>query len=413
MSGSAEPPAPAPAPASGGRPAPGDASAVAAPGTGPSGPSGEPLRILHLAAPVAVGGAESVIRLLAAGMRRRGHDARVLAVVEPDAELGPFREGLEEAGVPLEVRRLPARAYLREARAVVRSCRRLRPHVVHSHGFRSDVVAAVTRPFTGRALVSTVHGWISSSWKIRLYEGIQRLALRSFDRVVAVSRPLEDRLVDGGIPERRTRLVPNAYRGGPDTLDREAALRALGVPDDAFHVGFVGRLSPEKGPDVLLDALAGLGEVPWRASFLGEGPGREGLEARARELGIADRVRFHGRVPRASRLFRAFDVFALSSRTEGTPMVLLEAMDAGVPVVATRVGGVPDVTGSGTALLVPPEDPEALSRAIRRVRADPDAARQRARKARRRLETTFGLDRWLERYESVYRQARNERTASP
>lgn len=387
----------------------GDATAAGPAGLAPAGDGGPPggrLRVLHLVAPAAVGGAETVLRLLASGFRRRGHDARVLAVAEPDQDLAPFTDAVEAAGVPLEVLRLPGRAYLREAVEVVRRCRRFRPHLLHSHGFRSDVVATAAGPLAGTPRVSTVHGWIGGDRKVRLYEGLQRLALRSFGRVVAVSRPLAERMVEAGVPEGKVRVVPNAYETEVEPWSREAARRELSVPGDAFHVGWVGRLSREKGPGLLLEALAGLdGEVPWRASLLGSGPLRDRLEARARELGVEGRVRLHGRVPAASRLFPAFDVFVLSSRTEGTPMVLLEAMDAGVPVVATRVGGVPDVAGSGTALLVPPADPRALGEAMRRVHDDPEGARERAREAGRRLESEFGVEGWLDRYDSVYREA--------
>lgn len=364
------------------------------------------LRVLHLAAPAAVGGAESVLRQLASGFRRRGHDARVLATAEPEQDLGPFRDGMERAGVPLEVLRLPARAYLREGAGLVRRCRQLEPDVLHTHGFRSDTVAAAASPFLRARRVATVHGWIGStggSGRIRLYEGIQRMALRGFDRVVAVSSPVGERLVRAGVPSEKVRRVRNAYRSETEPMEREAARRELGVGAGAFLVGFVGRLSREKGVDVLLEALSGLDEVPWRASLVGDGPAREALERQTRELRMEPRVRFHGRVPDASRLFPAFDVFALSSRTEGTPVVLLEAMDAGVPVVATRVGGVPDVVGREEALLIPPEDPAALRRVLRRVHERPGAAKERAANARRRLHTDFAMESWLDRYESIYR----------
>jgi glycosyltransferase involved in cell wall biosynthesis len=121
-------------------------------------------------------------------------------------------------------------------------------------------------------------------------------------------------------------------------------------------------------------------------------------------------ITWHGVVPDAGRLLRAFDVLVLSSRTEGTPMVVLEAMAAGVPIVATRVGGVPDVLSSADAMLVPPEDPAALAAAIRAVHDHPDAARSRADSARRRLDTEFALAPWLARYEAIYRQVQRSPT---
>jgi glycosyltransferase involved in cell wall biosynthesis len=137
--------------------------------------------------------------------------------------------------------------------------------------------------------------------------------------------------------------------------------------------------------------------------IVGEGPERPGLEALARELGLTDQVRFYGAHPEAGRLFRAFDAFVLSSRSEGTPITLLEAMSAGVPVVATAVGGIPDVLTEKEARLVPPEDPPALGAAIRTAIEDRTAAAQRAAAASRRLEEQFGAERWLAKHEEMYR----------
>src|SRR5206468_931748 len=136
---------------------------------------------------------------------------------------------------------------------------------------------------------------------------------------------------------------PNAWRRIAPALDRDAARRTLGIPREDFVVGWVGRLSVEKGPDVLLEALPHLNTVPLTISLIGGGTGAEqrALRARADKLGVADHIRWHGVVPDAERVYTAFDVCVLSSRTEGTPVVLFEAMAAGVPVVATAVGGVP------------------------------------------------------------------------
>ena len=117
----------------------------------------------------------------------------------------------------------------------------------------------------------------------------------------------------------------------------------------------------------------------------------------------SDQLRFHGTVLDAGRLLKAFDVLVLSSRTEGNPMVLFEAMDAEVPVVTTRVGGVPDVVSEQEAILVPSEDPEALAGGIRRVLDNPTDARQRAQRAGCRLRQEFTPERWLDAYEDLYR----------
>ena len=177
----------------------------------------------------------------------------------------------------------------------------------------------------------------------------------------------------------------------------------LGVPPSAFTVGWVGRISAEKGLDVLLDALPSLSDIPVHLAVVGDGPLRVELEALARGAALTDRITWAGIVPDAGTLLRAFDVVVLSSRTEGTPIILLEAMAAGVPVVATAVGGVPDVVTGAEALLVDAENPVALASAIRAIVADRSAAEARAARARGRLVAEFALEPWLLAYERIYR----------
>ena len=143
-------------------------------------------------------------------------------------------------------------------------------------------------------------------------------------------------------------------------------------------IGWVGRLTREKGADIFLEALALLPHRAWVASIVGEGRERAALEAQAARLGIADRVRWHGLVPDAAAIYPAFDAWVLSSRTEGTPIALFEAMAARVPAVVTTVGGVPDVVTPFEAILVRPEDPAALAAAIGNLLAEGDGAAARA-----------------------------------
>jgi glycosyltransferase involved in cell wall biosynthesis len=210
-------------------------------------------------------------------------------------------------------------------------------------------------------------------------------------------------MLSRSLAEGQLSCIPNAWAPQRDPLDASAARSALGIgPDGGFQIGWVGRLEREKGPDVLLEALALLRDVSWQATLIGEGQELATLQQLAMRLGLADRVRFHGAVADAARLYRAFDVVALSSRTEGTPIVLFEAMAAGTPVVATAVGGVPDVVTDSTAVLVPSEDPAALSRALRDVFVDRPAACRRAERAAGVLGERYAAGAWLQAYEALY-----------
>jgi glycosyltransferase involved in cell wall biosynthesis len=350
-----------------------------------------------------VGGLERVVEALARGQGAAGHTVLVAAVIGREERDHPFVRALQAAGVDVETLALSGRAYLRERAAVRALCRRRRPTVVHTHGYRPDVVDAGVARDCGIPVVTTVHGFTGTDWKNRFYERLQRRVYRRFDAVVAVSRPIAEWLARDGVPPARIHLVPNAWAPGAAALSRADARRALGVPEAGCQIGWVGRFSPEKGPDVMVQALARLADLPVTAVMVGVGSQLASVRAEAASLGVAARIVWPGIVPDAAGLFPAFDVFVLSSRTEGTPIVLFEAMAAGVPVVATRVGGVPDVVGDAEAVLVPSDDPQALAAAIRGVVENPKQAGARAAEARRRLAAQFSEGPWLARYEAVYR----------
>lgn len=364
------------------------------------------MRVLHVLAPGEVGGLECVVRMLAQGQAHAGHDVHVATVLGSAPTAHPLLQALAEGGVTTHPIVHPGRAYWLERDAMLGLGRRLRPAVVHTHGYRADVIDAAAARRLGIPAVTTVHGFTGGGWKNRLYERLQRRAHRRFDAVVAVSRPLGEQLIRGGVAPERVHIVRNAWQAASTPLDRVASRRALGWSEDGFLLGWAGRLSKEKGPDVLVDALMRLTDLPVRASLLGSGPEQHALVAGARQRGLERHLRWHGMIPAAARLFPAFDVFVLSSRTEGTPIVLFEAMAAGVPIVATRVGGVPDVVSPAEAVLVAPGDPVALAEGIRSVYQDPAAARCRAHSARARLERDFNVETWLNRYAVIYERVR-------
>jgi glycosyltransferase involved in cell wall biosynthesis len=361
------------------------------------------MRVLHVIAPSDVGGLERVVQLLAMGQARAGEDVHVAAVLDPAHADHPLLDTLAAGGVITHPIVVPGRGYWRERAALLELGRRVRPVVAHTHGYRPDVVDAGAARRLGIPTVTTVHGFTGGNWKNRLYERLQRRAHRRFDAVVGVSRPLVKQLIRAGVLPSRVHFVQNAWGETVPRMDRLGARRALGLREDEFVVGWAGRLSREKGPDVLVDALVHLTDLPVSVSFVGNGPVRRSLVARARQLNVERTIRWHGLVPDAGRLFAAFDVFVLSSRTEGTPIVLFEAMAAGVPIVATHVGGVPDAVSPADAALVCADDSAALAAEIRAVYRNPAVAQQRARAARARLERDFNIAPWLERYETIYR----------
>lgn len=365
------------------------------------------MRLLHVVAPAGFGGLERVVQTLAMQQQTVGHAVHVAVVGAAGAssDSDVFSKPLRAVGVDVHNVTIPDRAYGRERAAIAELARHLRAEVLHTHGYRPDVVDGRAAASAGAAAVATAHGFTGGSARNRFYEWLQCRAFRRFDAVVAVSRPLAERLVKKGVPIGRIHTLVNAWRPFTGLMDPPLARDALGLPKDAFVIGWVGRVSREKGLDVLFDALPHLADVSLHVAVIGEGPDRPALELNLRMTGQTQRVSWCGLAPNAARLFSAFDLFVLSSRTEGTPMVLFEAASAGVPIVATSVGGVPDVFSEREAELVAPENPRMLAAAIRHVAEQGTAASERAQRARRRLERDCDVRAWAERYGDVYRSA--------
>jgi len=173
----------------------------------------------------------------------------------------PFVTALSELGIEVIPLRVAPRAYRTERAGIAELCGTLRPDVVHTHGYRADVVDAGVARSQRIPTVTTVHGFTGGGWKNRVYERLQRYAFRQFDAVVAVSRPLAEALVREGVPLGRVHEIRNAWDDAVTFLDHSAACSVLGVPSDGFRLGWVGRVSHEKGPDVMLQALALLGDA--------------------------------------------------------------------------------------------------------------------------------------------------------
>lgn len=343
-----------------------------------------------------------MVSMIAAEQRSAG--VHVAAVLQPhEAVDHPFIMGLRAADIPVTTIEVGRKRYYKEYSALRRIISRLSPSIVHTHGYRADLVAGFAARRSRVPVVSTVHGFTGGDWRNRVNERLQLLALRRCSATIAVSRPLVERLTAEGVTPTRIHLVPNAI-ATPMSLSREEARRKLGLSEAGFVVGWVGRLSREKGLDVMLKALA-LSDPDSHLSIIGEGPERSSLRRLADEEGIASRVKFHGEVANAASLMNAFDTLVISSRTEGTPISLLEAMALGVPIVATKVGGIPDVVSDSEAIIVPAEDPRAIAAALSEMRSNPSAARKRAGAARSRVHSAYGVRRWMAdigaAYESV------------
>jgi len=310
---------------------------------------------------------------------------------------------------------------LHDSRALlklIRIARAFKPDVVHTHtakaGFLGRQAALAVRPRP--VIVHTYHGHVLEGYfgaaKSRLYLELERALARVSDRLVGVSEATVDDLVRLGVaPRERFTVLPLGLDLAPlaepdDGGLRERTREELGVKRDETLLVFVGRVVPIKRLDVLLGALAQAGESGprLRLALVGDGEERPGLEALAGELGIERDVLFLGYRRELRPIFAAADVAVLSSDNEGTPVSLIEAGAAGLPAVATDVGGVGEVVGEQTGILVPPGDPAALAGALRQMADDPERRRTYGRAARSRVTGRYGAARLIGDVDALYRE---------
>ena len=285
---------------------------------------------------------------------------------------------------------------------LLKICREENVAIWHGHDYKTNALGLLLNRVRPMRLVTTLHGWVKRTARTPLYYRIDRLCLRHYERVFCVSDDLYAAARRSGVAAHRCVLLENGidtveYSRRQTTVD---AKLALGFPTDGYLIGAVGRLSPEKGFDVLLHALKRLRDRGTNARLVvvGEGDDRPRLEALTAELGLQDAVRFAGWQSDTKPYFEAMDLFALSSFREGLPNVLLEAMALGVPCLATRIAGVPKLIEHGVnGMLVEPGDDRGLADGIFRMIGQSDLCSRYASAARR----TIG-----ERYDFAARTAR-------
>jgi glycosyltransferase involved in cell wall biosynthesis len=345
-------------------------------------------------AEMGTGGAEAIVETLARRLVSGGDQVVV-------ASAGGRRlESLAQAGVRTVETPMRERSHaktLLAAKALL-PLRRNPPDVVHAHNVRAAVTAHAGLRWPGRRppLVTTVHGLVPDD-----YGPAARLLTRTTDVVVAVSSVVADQLRDAGYTGR-VEVVENAVH---DLVpgDRGAVRRELGIADGAPVVMTAARLAPPKRPDLLVGAFAGL---PRDAVLVvaGGGPLLETLRPLAVHHGVEDRVMLLGERTDVGRLLSAADVFCLASDSEGMPVAVLEAMAAGVPVVASDVGGIARGT-DGAVRLVTPGSAPALAQALGALVADPAAREDLARRGREVVAARYAPEAMYERYRALYASA--------
>lgn len=282
--------------------------------------------------------------------------------------------------------------------------------IAHSHGYKADLYTLLVGRWAGIPCVTTIHGWTSENYKVRMYEGFQARSWRFFDRVIAVSESYSRIAIEYGVSRERLRVVRNAIKtnyAGSGSEDRNTARRELGFGADAIVVAVVGRLGIEKGHRLLLEAAAVAFQSEPRATLaiIGDGDQRAALEDLVGTLGLMDRAVFLGHRNDLPRLYPGIDILAITSLREGLPNVLLEAMLHGIPAVAMDVGGIPEVIADDVnGLLVPAGDVSKYIVALRRAIGSPVLRQHLGAAARIRVRSDFLFERRMQQMTEIYDQ---------
>lgn len=360
--------------------------------------------IVHVLSSFGVGGQERVALDLAIGQLARGHRVAAISLAPPPD--GAMADEFREHGIAVERvakhRGLDPTLVPRLARAL----RRHRADVVHTHNPLPLIYGAPAARLAGAAAIHTKHGVNPGSPGHRL---LRRAAAQLVHAFVAVSdTTFGQAKAQHDAPLSRMHTIANGIRLDryhPDAEARAAARVELGL-GDAWVVGTVGRLDTYKNQALLVRACAPLLSSDFRLVIVGDGPARGEVEAEIGRLREPRWVVMTGRRMDVPRIIPAFDVFALSSKTEGLPLVVPEAMAAALPIVTTSVGGLPGVIDEGrTGMLVPIEE-GALREALRKLAEDRPLARTMGERARDTALDRYSADRMVEAYLDLYREAR-------
>ena len=382
------------------------------------------VKVMRVIARLNVGGPALHVAYLTAGLADRGYDTTLVA-----GTLARGEESMsyvaQQRGVTIEPLEELHReiAPLRDVRAILRLARlirRERPSILHTHTAKAGAVGRIAALLAGTArppiLIHTFHGHVLRGY----FNPVTTLGFRILERwlarfttvLVAVSPEVRDDLVGLGVaPAKKFAVVRLGIELGERTTADSGAgtetRRSLGVARDTFLVGWVGRMTAVKRTDDVLRAFRNLldGGVDAFLVLVGDGPDREHLERYAHELGVVRRCLFVGYQNDVARFYEAIDVLLLPSVNEGTPVSVIEALAAGRPVVATRVGGVPDVIRDDIdGFLVDVGDTEALAARLGELARDPERRRQMGSAGQARVLERYAVDRLIDDVDSLYRQ---------
>ena len=390
------------------------------------------VKILRVIARLNMGGPALHVAYLTAGLKERGYDTTLVAgsLARGEDSMAFVAEGLGVEVVRIDElgREISPLRDLRAAVRLARLIRRERPQILHTHTAKAGTVARVAALMAGRRrppiVVHTFHGHVLRGYfgplRSRFFRLLERWLAAHTTALIAVSPQVRDDLVALGVAPRERFAVIRLGIELDERIDlaqngRAESRRYLGIPDDRFAVGWIGRMTAVKRTDDILVAFKRLRDdgVDACLCLVGDGPDRPHLEQRAHELGVIRDTLFLGYQEDVSPFYAAFDALILPSGNEGTPVSAIEALAAGRPVVATRVGGVPDVVRDGEdGFLVDAGATDDLAERLERLARDPELRKRMGEAGRSRVLPRYAVDRLVADVDRLYRTLLEAASAS-
>jgi len=368
------------------------------------------MKILYVITAAGWGGASVHVLQLMEYMARQGHEVGLVAAPEPRLMEGAKKLGVKVFPNPHFVRPVKPWKDFRALWRVFGAIRQFKPDLVSAHSTKAGFAARFSCAVLRVPVIFTAHGWAFTEGKNPFARYLlalaERLAAKVTKKIICVSEHDKELALRFRVaPEQKLTVVHNGMEPSLYlNADGSKVRFELGLKEDEILITMVARFVPQKDHDTLLQALSLLPGREFKAALVGGGERETFFRKNAGELGLRDNVIFLGERRDVPQILAASDIFVLSSNWEGLPRSTIEAMMAGLPVVATRVGGVPElVEDGGTGFLVPPRDPNALAEALQRLIADPELRRRMGQAGREKALKEFTLDRMLRETEDVIR----------
>lgn len=370
------------------------------------------IRVLHLISSNGLFGAEKVLLSLTDCGNKFGLKSFVGAVKNLH---NPHLEIIEEAkktGLNSVVFESRGRFDLATIFRIVRFLKENDINIIHTHNYKSDLLGMLAAVISGKKWIATNHVWHGFDRKLRFYEGLDAFVLRFARKIIAVSDEIQRDLIKKGVPQQKIRVIYNGINIQQlcPTTSSNGLRRSLGINDTDVVVTNIGRLSPEKGHEVLLKAAEEITAKNAQVKFLivGDGQLTQKLKSYAQDSGLGGKVVFTGIRSDIADILRASDIYVNSSFIEGLPITILEAMAAQLPIVATKVGAVPKVIKNGVnGILVEAGDIRGLSKAILSLVSHADKRKALAMQAYSDVNSDFSVERMCQQYIQIYQELLN------